>query len=707
MKNILVIFTFLLAVALTGCGSNSKPNGAPGSDGNITAPNYSLVAVPDVIDINEVDQTKTLKLYLNDNDALEPVAGKVIKAQLFEQTNGTLNTYSLTTDANGYVGFEYTAPPANQGLPSESLVITFQLENTTLEKNVTISFNGTTTSGDDVNTTGYQLVAVPDVVDITAEGETANIDLYLNDMVDLVPVSNTVIRALVFDQTNGTLDTYEVATDGNGHAPFVYTAPNNLPASSLVITFEVKDGAPALEKNVTVTFNGSTTPGDDVNTTGYQLVAVPDIVDINTSGQVADIDLYLNDMVNLVPVSNTVIRALVFDQTNGTLDTYEVETDGNGHAPFVYTAPNTLPASSLVITFEVKGGVPALEKNVTVSFNGSIATGDDVNTTNYELVAVPQTVDVLEAGESRALALYLSNTATQSPVPNQMIRALWFDPNKGTLNTYAVTTNSNGQAVFNYTAPMNISGLSDVNITFEVLNGDPALDTNVTVYFGTSTGASVDTTDMKLWVVPDDFNITEVNQTRAIDLYLEDNSTHDLLQGIEIIAEFFDPNYGVLDSYSGTTDANGHVTFDYTAPETLPTSDLIIRFKVLHGQPDLSVTTNVNFIGGQTIDTTNMNLYVTLDRIDANATVPELTEDIDIYVEDSLNNDPLKGIEVRAIFFDPDYGHLDKYTGETDVNGHIVFIYTAPEENPGSDTNITFEIVNGSPTIDVNVLLDF
>ncbi|MDD3500376.1 MAG: hypothetical protein PHS85_08475 [Sulfurovum sp.] len=163
---------------------------------------------------------------------------------------------------------------------------------------------------------------------------------------------------------------------------------------------------------------------------------------------------------------------------------------------------------------------------------------------------------------------------------------------------------------------------------------------------------------------------------------------------------------GRLNTYIGTTDANGHVVFNYTAPEALPNSPLDITFKVLHGEPELSVSARVNFIGGQTIDTSNMNLYATPYWVDANATVGELTEDIDIYVDDG-NGNPLKGIAVRAVFFDPNYGHLDKYTDETDTNGDIKFIYTGPEVNPGNDINITFEIVNGSPTKAVDVLLDF
>ncbi|MDD3592837.1 MAG: hypothetical protein PHO65_09350 [Sulfurovum sp.] len=403
------------------------------------------------------------------------------------------------------------------------------------------------------------------------------------------------------------------------------------------------------------------------------------------------------------------IKLRPFDNTYGNIADYEATTGSDGYATFEYTSPEVLPASgsSVILTADyfLEDNTTIPEKEIVLNFAPS--SDATVDTSSWELSATPDSVSIITGGENRALSVYLSNPTLHAPVEGVEIQAWWFDPDKGTLNTYFATTNSNGQAVFNYTAPESLVGLTDFDITFEVSNGSPALQTDVSIDFQTSIDETVDTTDMQLWVVPDDFNITEGSQTRAIDLYLAAENSVDLPQpGVAIIAEFFDPNYGVLNTYIGTTDVNGHVVFNYTAPEALPNTPLDITFKVLHGQPDLSVDTKVNFIGGQIIDTTNMNLYVHTANIDADSLVGESTEDIDIWIDDGHGN-PLEGIAVRAIFFDPDYGHLDKYTGKTDGNGHIIFTYTGPEVNPGNDINITFEIVNGSPTEDVDVLLDF
>ncbi|MDM5271281.1 hypothetical protein PGH07_03745 [Sulfurovum sp. zt1-1] len=709
MKNILVIFTFLLSLVLTGCGSNSKPDGTSGGTGG-TAANYSLVAVPDVIDISTVGEKKTLKLYLNDNVALQPVEGGVIKANVFDQNFGTLASYSLTTDINGYVGFEYTAPET--ALPSASLVITFQLEGSVpvLEKNVTISFNGSTTTGTDINTTNYQLVAVPDVVDIATGGESANIDLYLNDMANLVPVSNTVIKAQVFDQTSGTLNTYEVTTDSNGHAPFVYTAPNSLPASSLVITFEVKGGVPALEKDVTISFNGSTTSGTDVNTTNYQLVAVPDVIDIAAGGESANIDLYLNDMANLSAVPNTVIKAQIFDQTNGTLNTYEVTTDSNGHAPFVYTAPNSLPASSLVITFEVKGGVPALEKDVTISFNGSTTSGTDVNTTNYQLVAVPDVIDIAAGGESANIDLYLNDMANLSAVPNTVIKAQIFDQTNGTLNTYEVTTDSNGHAPFVYTAPNSLPASSLV-ITFEVKGGVPALEKDVTISFNGSTtsGTDVNTTNYQLVAVPDVIDIAAGGESANIDLYLNDMANLSAVPNTVIKAQIFDQTNGTLNTYEVTTDSNGHAPFVYTAPNSLPAGPLVITFEVKGGVPALEKDVTINFSGGTTtgtdVNTTNYQLVAVPDVIDIAAGGD--SSNIDLYLNDMANLVPVPNTVIKAQVFDQTNGTLNTYEVTTDSNGHAPFVYTAPNSLPASSLVITFEVKGGVPALEKDVTVNF
>ncbi len=116
-----------------------------------------------------------------------------------------------------------------------------------------------------------------------------------------------------------------------------------------------------------------------------------------------------------------------------------------------------------------------------MTFGGS--TAPPVNTTGYELLAAPDTINIASAGESKPINLYLNNNTTNQPVANQEIIAYTFNPNNGTLSAYSAVTDSNGHVVFNYTAPQTLPG-SDLTITFEVANGTPLKQETVTVTFG-------------------------------------------------------------------------------------------------------------------------------------------------------------------------------------------------------------------------------
>ncbi|MBD3790501.1 MAG: hypothetical protein IE885_09125 [Campylobacterales bacterium] len=693
-KNILISLLLFLSFFVNGCGSNSKPDGTSSGSGNQNSTlNYQLVAVPDVIDVTTGGETANIDLYLNDMAALEPVEGRVIKAQVFDQTKGTLDIYEVTTDDKGHAPFVYKSP---NNLPATSLTITFEVKDgvPALDKNVTVNFNGSTGGGTDVNTTDYQLVAVPDVIDIAEGGETANIDLYLNNTATLSTVPNTVIKAQVFNQTNGTLDTYEVKTDSNGHAPFVYTAPNNLPATSLTITFEVKNGSPALTKDVTVNFNGSTS-GADVNTTNYQLVAVPNVVDVTNAGETKNIDLYLNDMAALEPVEGKVIKARVFDQTNGTLDTYEVTTDDNGHAGFMYTAPNTLPATSLTITFEVKNGSPALTKDVTVNFNGSTS-GADVNTTNYELVAVPFVVDIATGGESADIDLYLNDTNLQSPVKGKVIKAQVFNQTNGTLNTYEVTTDDNGHAPFVYTAPNTLPATS-LTITFEVKGGVPALEQNVTVNFGSSSSSFTYAIYLDA-----NFTVTQPSESHTIKVALEqnENNTTAPAVGKTVVAEFIMPMYGTLAQYEAQVGLNGIATFEYTAPDHMPdVNETNITF---YYKDDHSVMGQTTVIFDRETVMGVENLYVVPQSF--TVTNPGQEQNITIITVNSENVGVSATVQLEQPNNGTDYGSFNTTNVTTDASGKAVVLYTAPGSITGlSERNITVTELSANISKELNI----
>ncbi len=200
--------------------------------------------------------------------------------------------------------------------------------------------------------------------------------------------------------------------------------------------------------------------------------------------------------------------------------------------------------------------------------------------------------------------------------------------------------------------------------------------------FGTP---SVPTADLKLEAVPDTINITRGNEQRGIDLYLSNTSTQKYVAGQEIIAHIFDLNNGRLGSYSATTDLNGHVSFIYAAPATLPTSDLVITFEVAGGTPVLTEDVTMKF------DNSTYNIIP-----DQNITVTNISTDYPVAVTLTKQASggavqPAVGKTVVAEFVMPVNGKLSAYEVIVDASGVATFIYTSPDRNlPAADANITF-----------------
>jgi len=452
MKNVLVILTFLLSVVLTGCGSNSKPDGGQ-----------------------------------------NPVLSEVLELQgqeILQAPNGT--DFSLTMPFRKLIDEAYLVELSG-----------FSLE---------------VMGGCTINAIGY------------------------------TPTT------LKFEGVKDSLEALYVtgAFDANC-TPTGYL---------LTATQKITRGSQSDTRQVSFAFDysGSITPQHDDGYSFYNATTPLTVSEANTKYQIK-VQL-LKD--GYVAVGET-IKLRPFDNTYGNTAVYEATTGPDGYATFEYTSPETLPAygSSVTLTADyfLEDNTTITPKEVVLSFTAS--PGAEVDTTGMELVAVPNSVNISEAGESRALSLYLANTSTQDPVADKDIRALWFDPNNGKLNSYIATTDSNGQAVFNYTAPETLPS-GNLTITFEVVNGTPGLQRDVTVNFTSTSTPTVDTTNYSMYAVPGSINISEDGESKVVSLFLEDTSTNQPVEGQEIIAHFFNPNSGTLSAYSAITNSNGQVAFEYS-----------------------------------------------------------------------------------------------------------------------------------------------
>jgi len=350
----------------------------------------------------------------------------------------------------------------------------------------------------------------------------------------------------------------------------------------------------------------------------------------------------------------------------------------------------------------VENPTATIAEDVTVNFVTSLP----IDTSAYNLIAVPNEINISTPGESRVMDLYLKDTATSDPVAGQEIKALFINPNKGTLNTYTGITDANGHVVFNYTAPATLPTAAAI-FTFEIAgNVTHAQAEDVTVNFVTA--APLDTTDYRLFTVPSSIDITAAGESRVLDIYLKNTDTQQPIEGQEIQAQFINPNKGTLNTYTGVTDANGHVVFNYTAPATLPTTAATITFKIAGNvSDDQAEDVTVNFVTATPLDTSAYKLIAVPDEINI-STAGEIRV-MDLYLKDTTGlGQPVEGQEIQAKFVNPNKGTLNTYTGITDANGHVAFNYTAPATLPTTAATFRFEIAgNVTDTKQETVTVNF
>ena len=666
------------------------------SSAEVNTTGYALVAVPAEINISTPSVTKTLSLYLNDSTNQKPVSDTNITAKIFNQTLGTLDRYIVSTDANGYAAFNYTAPSS---LPEQNLSIIFVVENgtPTLEKNVSINF----VSAQPLDTQNLELTSVPHSFNIETVGGTKTFSLFLEDNSTHTPVAGQEISADTFDPNLGRLTNYSVKTDANGFAQFTYKAPSDQsPSTAVSMTFRVAGGLPERLAVVVATFTQSS---EETNTTNYRLVAKPTSISVPTAGGSKTFSLFLDDSVANTPVADQEIQAITFNPNLGVLDRYSAKTDANGFVSFTYTATDAQAGDpDMNITFRIANGNPSkLDTNVTIKHEDGPSA--NVDTSDMNMTAVPISFNITASNETRTFSIFLENNATSKPVAGQTISAKTFDPNLGRLSSYSVATDANGFAQFTYIAPANQLPTNELNITFGVDNGKPVLEQNVTVTF-TQASDKVDTTEYNLIAVPDNISVPNTGGTRTFSLFLENNVTHSPVRNRVITANVFDPNLGRLDTYTATTDNSGFATFIYSSTdEQAGLADFNMTFKILNGDPyTLDTQVKVIHAAGSEINTTGM----ALTAVPSGVNVPKLggSATFNLFLEKS--NTPVANRVIQAVTFNPNLGRLDKYIATTDDSGFVTFTYTATiAQRDDPDMNITFQVMNGNPTLDTNVTI--
>jgi len=702
-------------LVFSGCeGNNSDAPANPSApdtnttlppDGNTTLPPIDLNATTDAKYLVMIGgntfvttgnlQTKEINMLVFNSNGSTNTEGEITFQWPQEFIDGTLNDIGMispskATIVDGKVSFTYTSPYDLNNTETQVSGINFLFHSTTAaDVNTTfhVDYNssGNYSAADPVLQT---LILSDSTLGISNSSETQNLLLYAFSDQSTAIVSADLQVKYPQDVLSNNIDIGLLNTPihiQNGVDNLIYTGPgdvsktiSDLSAAGITqpISLEIYDPTTSTNVILSLTFSNSTSVKSYA---GYSFSANPNSILITSSQQESGVILYLEDNSSRPAVGETVVLDY-FDGTKGEVSTFSAVTDANGRAIFGYIAPiiadNNMTASFYDMNFTVEGAsltdIPAQIINLSIDTR---AATEDFST--YALTALPATITIKDANESKAVDLYLEDNNSR-PVVGETILLDYFNGSQGTMNSFSALTDANGHVTFNYTAPTTVADGALVTLTFRGQNTTLGTATTV-ISVDTTPPPPTDFSTYALTALPATITIKDANESKAVDLYLEDNNSRPVV-GETILLDYFNGSQGTMNSFSALTDANGHVTFNYTAPTTVADGALVTL--TFRGQnTTLGTATTVIDVNSSAPTDPKYNDYVLTVYPENNVTIVAggQSDIIDVYLEDNITHLPVANELVLVKFFDGSNGNMSSFSKQTDSKGHIAFTYTAPD----------------------------
>ncbi len=292
---------------------------------------------------------------------------------------------------------------------------------------------------------------------------------------------------------------------------------------------------------------------------------------------------YLVELSNLdLSVSGCNISDITFSPTSlvfdGGLNTQQLLTISGSFAPSCIPTGYTFTAKQTISQYgKVK------QDDIVFTYDYSAELGE----AGYSIINASTPLIIGEENTDYTISMQIIKDGFVSA--GKTVKLKPFNDQYGTIQTsttYTVLSDANGIAKFDYLSPEQLP-TDGTTATLEAV----VVDENNTIIAGpqsivlnfNANDDGIETAGYELLAAPDTINIASAGESKPINLYLNNNTTNQPVANQEIIAYTFNPNNGTLSAYSAVTDTNGHVVFNYTAPQTLPGSDLTITFEVANG----------------------------------------------------------------------------------------------------------------------------
>ncbi len=491
-KNILAILTLAFLFILSGCGSNSKPDGdgaTPGKRDAVKMQNNYIIQ-------DESGINFTLAI---------PVVKKLDNSYLVE-----LSGYGLTVDGCT-ISKTPSYSPATLVLDgaydsTEVVYATGTFDEKCTVAGYTFTANQTVTQNGNIDMSAFSSTfdySNPDggTPGVPTDGYAffnATTPLIINqaDTPDEIKVqllkdgfisSDQEVRLKAFDNKYGYVSSFNVTTGADGYAVFNYTSPKTLlpnGTASDPLTIVFKD-----DNNVTITqeivlqfkHNESASKYAFFNATTPLVVSETD----------TPYEMKVQLLKDGLAISGEEVELKPFDSVYGDVSSFKVTTGSDGYAVFNYTSPTRLlpngtESDPLMIIYKDENGA-TITQNIVLYFQDS-GTSENVE----HLYVIPSQLVITSAGEEKDITIMTLNSENIGVSSTVTIEELNDGVNDyGTFNPSGIiTTDSGGKAVVKYTAPSSISGITERNIT--VTEASQNLTQELNIKYNTSTGPGID-----------------------------------------------------------------------------------------------------------------------------------------------------------------------------------------------------------------------
>ena len=511
-----------------------------------------------------------------------------------------------------------------------------------------------------------------------------------------VQVGTQVTISVYANGTSGFVNGSDVTITAVGNASDYGTFDGSIPAKTpysgttdvygfFNVTWQLPSSAPTEPMYLEVNIVNDTNTGNFT----YPVVITDSPLDLSTSTlSAASSTIYSGRTTQITAIAGTPSSA-------SNLENIPVALSSNltGSADFTPNAGPTnaegrfdsmwqAPSDNLPYTIEITATFTAVNG---ATFNVSIIV--NVVPVDFSLSTISFSPDLVSPSANTTATITAQGT---SGTVADAIVSITTDPIADVSNGGILTTDANGQAVFNITAPL-VSANTTINVTVVINDAF----SNATIQF---TGSFKVVPDLNTVVIT--ANATTVNKGEAVELTVTVTHDDSPVVGADVtaIVSEFEGRFLLSNSTSdsGVTDASGQVTFIWIAdlnPLPVVGSDILIGFSVDdHSTPVVSTdfTIHVNpDTSGLVVDVqTNTVAIYPGDEIlfvvtAKNNGVAQEGETVRIY----------SNVPVTVGYFVTSDGNVSETLNATDENGIAIFVWDSSASlEPLENTTIQFTV---------------